>query len=77
MKSLNRVGTDMKHITVTRNCTYNFLYYLLLKTLLDGLPNGVVVKFVCSTSVAQGSPVGILGTDLHTTHQAMLWQHLT
>ena len=27
---------------------------------------------LCSTSAAKGSPVQILGTDLHTTHQAML-----
>ena len=37
-------------------------------------PSVVVVKFVCSASVAQDSQVHIPGTDLHTTHQAMLWQ---
>ena len=37
----------------------------------------VVVKFTRSTSVAQGSQVWILGTDLHTAHPAMLWQHPT
>ena len=36
-----------------------------------------VVKFVYSASVAWGSQVQILGTDLHTTHQAMLWRHPT
>ena len=40
-------------------------------------PGGVVVKFVYSASGAQGSPVQILGVDLHTAHQAMLWQHPT
>ena len=40
-------------------------------------PGGVVVKFACSTSVAWASEVWILGTDLHTARQAMLWQHPT
>ena len=38
-----------------------------------GGPGGVVVKFGCSTSVAQGSPVRIPGADLCTTCQPMLW----
>ena len=42
-----------------------------------GWPCGVVVKFSHSTSVAEGSWVCILGMDLHTTHQAMLWWHHT
>ena len=37
-------------------------------------PHGQVVKFMHSASAARGSPVQILGTDLHTAHQAMLWQ---
>ena len=41
--------------------------------LTRGQPSGVVVKFACSTLMAQGSPVQILGADLHTAHQAMLW----
>ena len=40
-----------------------------------GWPSGVVVKFTWSTSTAQGSQVRILGTGLHTAHQARLWQH--
>ena len=40
-------------------------------------PHGRVVNFVRSASVSQGLLVQILGTDLHTTHQAMLWQHPT
>ena len=52
---------------------HNFLEYF--KTyLFRGWPSGIVVKFVCSASAAQGSRVQILGMDLHTTHQAMLWQ---
>ena len=31
-----------------------------------------MVKFVRSALVARGSPVRILGADLHTAHQAML-----
>src|SRR3712207_7849791 len=41
------------------------------------LAQWLVVKFTCSSSVVQGSPVWILGTDLHTTRQAMLWWHPT
>ena len=36
-----------------------------------------MVKFVRSASTAQGSPVWIPGTDLHTAYQAMLWWHPT
>ena len=34
---------------------------------------GGIVKFVHSASAALDSPVWILGADLHTAHQAMLW----
>ena len=37
---------------------------------LWGLPYGIVVKFTCSTSVAQGLQVWIPGVDLHTAQQA-------
>ena len=37
-------------------------------------PGGTVVKFTHSTSVAWGSLVQILGVDLCTAYQAMLWQ---
>ena len=36
-----------------------------------------MVKFVHSASAGQGSQVWIPGVDLHTIHQAILWQHLT
>uniref|UniRef100_A0A8C4M0T4 IST1 homolog n=1 Tax=Equus asinus asinus TaxID=83772 RepID=A0A8C4M0T4_EQUAS len=39
-------------------------------------PDSVVMVtdgFTCSSSVARGSPVQILGAALHTTHQARLW----
>ena len=39
-----------------------------------GQPSGRAVKFAGSALVAQGSPVQIQGMDLHTAHQAMLWQ---
>ena len=48
---------------------------LKVKMESSGGPSGAVVKFVCSTLVAQGSQVRIPGADLHITHQAMLWQH--
>ena len=44
---------------------------------LGGQPSGVVFNFMCSASAAQGSQVQILGMNLHTTHQAMLWWHPT
>ena len=42
-----------------------------------GPPDGVVVKFVQSALAARGSQAKIPGMDLHTAHQAMLWQHPT
>ena len=48
-----------------------------LKVQGRGQPGCVAVKFTRSASVAWGSPVGILGMDLHTTHQAMLRRLLT
>ena len=42
-----------------------------------GWPSGVLVKFAHSASAAWGLPVQIPGADLHTTCQAMLWQHPT
>ena len=55
-----------------------FLFWtLILKTKLRGQHGGIVVKFACSPLVTQGLPVQILGADLYTTHQAMLWQHPT
>ena len=37
-------------------------------------PGDVAVKFVCSALVAWGLQVWILGVDLPTAWQAMLWQ---
>ena len=42
-----------------------------------GLAPWLRAKFAHLTLVAQGLLGQILGTDLHTTHQAMLWQHST
>ena len=39
-----------------------------------GWPSSTAVKFAHSTSVAWGSPVWILGMDLHTAYPAMLWE---
>ena len=41
-----------------------------------GQPSGVVVKFVHSALVAQGSWVWVPGTDRHTACH-MIWWHLT
>ena len=44
---------------------------------MPGWPGGIVVKFTCSALAAQGSRIQILGADLHSAYQAMLWQHPT
>ena len=50
---------------------------MLYKSGAGNQPSGIVIKFAHSALVAQGSWVQILGVELHTTHQAMLWQHPT
>ena len=50
---------------------------LIKKKNKQGPPGGVVVVFAHSASLAWGSPVWILGVDLCTTRQAMLWRHPT
>ena len=40
-------------------------------------PSRVMVKFMHSALVAQGSQVQIPGADLHIAHQSILWQHPT
>ena len=49
----------------------------LLKSYLGDLPSGVAVKFMRSASVAQGSPVQIPGTDLHTAGKPCCGRHPT
>ena len=48
--------------------------YPLFRIALRGGPGGIVVKFMRSTSAAQGLLVQILGANLYTAYQAMLWQ---
>ena len=42
-----------------------------------GWPSGAAVKFSCSTSVAQGSPVQIQGVDMALLGQSYCGRHLT
>lgn len=42
-----------------------------------GWPVGIAVKFTHSPLMARDLQVWILGPDLHTTHQAVLWRHPT
>ena len=51
------------------------LYVIMQKEILQyrGQPSDVVIKFMHSALVAWGSRVQILGADLYTTHQTMLW----
>ena len=51
--------------------------YRLIKNIIKGWPGGIEGKFMSATSVAWGSWVQIPGVDLHTAHQARLWQHPT
>ena len=44
-----------------------------LKFIIWGLAGGVVVKFTHFALAARGSRVWVLGADLGTAHQAMLW----
>ena len=76
----------MKHIEIKSLIMGDFCLYIYNLNLTEvlhgfgrvwGWPTGIVVKFAWSALVAWGSPVWILGTDLHTAHQAMLWQHPT
>ena len=41
---------------------------------LRSQPRGLMIKFAHSALAAWGSQVQIPGADLHTAHQAMLWQ---
>ena len=45
-----------------------------IKTGRRGWTGGIVVKFACAASAAQGSQVHIPGMDIWTIHWAMLWQ---
>ena len=49
--------------------------YLFIKSTYRGWSSGEAVKFMSSALAAQGLQVRIPGADLHTAHQAMLWQH--
>ena len=52
--------------------TSNFV--VITKNKYRGQPGGIAVELVHSTLAAWGSWVWILGADLHTAYQAMLWQ---
>ena len=53
---------------------HNLLIHSPFKRYLRGWPGGTAVKCARSALVAWGSLVRILGVDLCTTCQAMLWQ---
>ena len=60
---------------LNRSCQVKSYIQLDMYEIFRGWPDGVVVKFVYSTSVARGLWVWIPGEDLHTPCQAMLWWH--
>ena len=51
-----------------------FLYKYHITNKNWGQPGGIMVKFACSTLVAQGLQVQIPGTDPQTAHQVLLRQ---
>ena len=63
---------NIVHFLIYNLLSCGVTYNKRLKMPLSGWPSGVVIKFTCSTLVAQGSQVQIRGVDLHTAHQAML-----
>ena len=65
-------GDDLKKAPISQKKRFK-----IKKLFVEGWPSGIVVTFACSTSAAQGLWVWILGVDLHTACQAVLWQHLT
>ena len=76
---------NFKHMLIGRvcvgggivGCFYFILYTFCIKKYPQGRPGGIVVKSTHSASVAQGSWLRILGTDLYTAHHAVLWWHPT
>ena len=67
---INCLGVIFQFIKVWEKCNKSSY---IENSGIRGLPSGTVVKFACSALVAQGLLVWILGTDLQTAHQAMLW----
>ena len=61
--------------TVVSGLQLNLILFALKKKVFCwGWPGGIVIRFAYSTLVAWGSQIQILGTDLHTAHQAVLWR---
>ena len=50
-----------------------YIFSSVKAQLVVGCPDGAPLKSMYSASAAQGLHVQILGADLHTVHQAMLW----
>ena len=53
---------------------FNSFFITSLEDIGQGQLGGTVVKYARSALAARGLLVWILGADLHTTCQAMLWQ---
>ena len=63
------------HYKINIHCTYDYYLSSCQESFRHwGRPSSAVVKFACSTSAAPDLPVRILGVNLHTACQAMLWQ---
>ena len=88
VKKTKRQDTDWEEIFTTYISYKRIVYRIYLKINQKssyhsmirgqtGWPHGRVDKFVHSTLVPGSLLVQILGTDLYTAHQALLWRHPT
>ena len=62
----------VKYVCNSYQHKLNFFFFNK-KASLGGWPGSIVVGFACSALAASGLQVRILGMDLHTAHQAVLW----
>ena len=74
MSSLSVVSKIAQRLAIDQTSYRSTLDKLLRIKYQRGQPGGVVVKFVHCALAAHSWQVQILGVDLHTTYQAMLWQ---
>ena len=71
-------GIELLETFKKRKTIWNKCHKYWVRNLLYlGPAGGIVVKFGALLRWCRGSPVQILGVDLHTIHQAMLWQRPT
>ena len=60
-----------------KNSSLMQVFSVIIQLKIRSQPSGVVVKLMHSALATWGSRVQISGVDLHSAHQATLWQHPT